>query len=158
MITIWNKIRWILTGIAALCAGIVGLAIVAQVFSRFFFGVALTWSEEVAELCLILTVFLALAEVESNNEHLCLEILYTTWPKLYFPLMMIGKMLTLVYCVFVMYSVYLMQPAVRLTRAKASGFPIKFIYFAMFIGAAAWLIQTLIQMGILIKNKRGEKA
>ena len=91
-----NK-TWLIARKAAASVGgvgclVIGFCLVAQIFCRTFLGIALSWSEEIAQCGMIFMVFLALAEVEAGNEHLQVEILFTALPKLAFPMTIIGKL------------------------------------------------------------------
>ncbi|WJS05645.1 TRAP transporter small permease [Roseibium aggregatum] len=46
------------------------LAVLAQVFSRYLLDFSLTWSEELARICMICMVFLGAAVLSRDNEHL----------------------------------------------------------------------------------------
>ena len=63
---LWNYARKIVTSISGLSCLMIGFCIIAQIFCRFFLGIALTWSEEIAQVGMILMVFLALAEEMST--------------------------------------------------------------------------------------------
>lgn len=49
-----------------------------------------------------------------------------------------------------------MLPYIQKTLAKASKFPIRFLYYAMMIGAAFWIVQCMINLVNTIKEG-GEK-
>ena len=156
-----NK-TWLIARKAAASVGgvgclVIGFCLVAQIFCRTFLGIALSWSEEIAQCGMIFMVFLALAEVEAGNEHLQVEILFTAFPKLAFPMTIIGKVLTLVYSAIIVYSGFLMLPSVQKTLAKASRFPIRFLYYAMIIGVIFWMIQTAINL-VKVIRERGTRA
>ena len=106
---------------------------------------------------MILMVFLALAEVESGDEHLKVEILFSVFPKLSFSMTMVGKLLTLVYSGIILYSGCLMLPSVQRTLAKASKFPIRYLYYAMLLGILFWMIQTVINMVKMVKERGAQK-
>lgn len=155
---IWRRVEAVATAVSQCCCATVCIAIAAQIFCRFFLGKSLTWSEEMAQIALISMVFLALAEVERNNEHLQLEILFSIFPKLTLPLQTIGRALTILYGGIILYSGALMMPAVRLTRAKASGFPIRVVYYIMLAGVALWMVRCLLNMVAAFKKEGGTKA
>lgn len=152
---VWVAIRKLSASIGGLACIMLGVCIVAQVFTRTFLGVALTWSEELAEVGMILMVFLTLAEVEAGNEHLQVEILHTLLPKLSFGMTVIGKILTLAYSAIVVYSGTLMLPSVRRAVAKASGFPVRILYYAIIVGTLLWFIQAAINLVKTIKERKG---
>ncbi len=154
---LWNYARKIVTSISGLSCLMIGFCIIAQIFCRFFLGIALTWSEEIAQVGMILMVFLALAEVESGDEHLKVEILFSVFPKLSFGMTMVGKLLTLVYSGIILYSGCLMLPSVQRTLAKASKFPIRYLYYAMLLGILIWMIQTVINMVKMVKERGAQK-
>lgn len=154
---VWTIVRKTATSIAGIGCLVIGFCLVAQIFCRTFLGIALSWSEEIAQCGMIFMVFLALAEVEWGNEHLQVEILFTALPKLAKPMTIVGKVLTLVYGAIIAYSGFLMLPSVQKTLAKASRFPIRFLYYAMIIGVILWMIQAAINLAKTIQE-RGDHA
>lgn len=155
---IWNGVRRTGTSISGIGCIMICFCIAAQIFCRYFMGISLKWSEELAEVAMIFMVFMALAEVEHGNEHLQVEILFTIFPKLSFAMSVVGKALTLAYTTIIMYSGYLMLPAVQRATAKASKFPIRYLYYAMLIGVGLWMIQTVINLVKIICERRKSKA
>lgn len=154
---VWDKLRYIVSSIGGLACIMICVCIVAQVFTRTFLGIALTWSEELAQVGMILMVFLVLSEVEKNNEHLSVEIVHTVFPKFSFFMTVISKVLTMVYAGVIIYSGYLMLPSVSKAVAKASGFPIRILYYAIILGSALWFVQALINLiKTLTKGGKGE--
>lgn len=152
----WTTARKALAGISGAGCLTIGICLIAQIFCRTFFGISLSWSEEVAQCGMIFMVFLALAQVEADNEHLTVEVLFSIFPKLARPMTIIGKVLTIIYSVMIIYSGSLMLPYIQKTLAKASKFPIRFLYYAMMIGAAFWIVQCMINLVNTIKEG-GEK-
>lgn len=154
---IWTSIRRSATSVSGFACLLICFCISAQIFCRFFLGIALKWSEEIAQVGMILMVFLALSEVESGNEHLQVEILHTIFPKLSPGMTILGKILSLVYAVIIFYSGLLMLPSVQKTLAKASKFPIRFLYYAMLVGVGLWAIQIVINLCRVIAERRSRK-
>lgn len=152
---IYNKAVQALTNVSGVCCLFICFCIAAQIFCRFFLGLSLKWSEELAQVAIILMVFLALAEVERNNEHLKVEILFTVFPKLAKAMNILGGLLTTLYATIIIYSGLLMLPAVKKSTAKASGFPIRVIYYGMLAGVAIWCIQAVINLFKHAKEKAG---
>ncbi|CDZ74533.1 putative membrane protein [Peptoniphilus sp. ING2-D1G] len=152
---VWEHIKNFLGFVASISTLIVGISIIAQIFFRFFLGTALTWSEELAQIFLIVLVFTGLATVETNDEHLQIEILFSIFPKYERLMKTIGKILTIIFCISVVFSAINILPAAKFIRAKASGLPIKYVYYAMLVGSGAWLIQCVIN---LIKLNKGGKS
>lgn len=152
---IYDKAVQTITSVSGVCCLFICFCITAQIFCRFFLGLSLKWSEELAQVAIILMVFLALAEVEKNNEHLKVEILFTVFPKLTKAMNILGSLLTILYATIITYSGWLMLPAVKKSTAKASGFPIRFIYYGMLIGVVLWGIQTVITLVKHAKEKAG---
>ena len=152
----WITARKAITCISGVGCLTIGVCLIAQIFCRTFLGISLSWSEEIAQCGMIFMVFLALAEVEANNEHLTVEVLFTLFPKLTRPMTIIGKMLTIIYSAMIIYSGSLMLPYIQKTLAKASKFPIRFLYYAIMVGTAFWMIQCAINLVNTIKD-RGNK-
>lgn len=145
-----------LVGLSAICCSITGIAIIAQVFSRFFIGQSLMWSEEIAQVAMLTMVYATLGEVEKGNEHLNLDIVYTLFPKSKFGLRLLGKILTITYGLFIVVSSIQMLPAVKLTTAKASGFPIRILYYVIIIGVTLWIINAAINILNIFRERKGE--
>lgn len=152
----WNYARSFLMSISGFCCLLICFCIAAQIFCRFFLGISLKWSEEIAQVGIIFMVFLALSEVEVGNEHLQVEILHTVFPKLSFAMTLIGKALNLIYVGIVLYSSILMLPAVQRTLAKASKFPIKFLYYGMIAGSLFWIFQISINLYKAFEERRAK--
>lgn len=145
-----------IAGISGLSCLFICFCITAQIFCRFFLGISLKWSEELAQVAVILMVFLAQAEVEKGDEHLKVEILFSIFPKLSKAMSILGSALTILYASIIVYSGWLMLPAVKKSTAKASGFPIRFVYYAMLIGVVFWIIQAAINLVRHTKKKEGD--
>lgn len=153
---IYEKAIQAVTSISGVCCLFICFCITAQIFCRFFLGISLKWSEELAQVALILMVFLSLAEVERGNEHLKVEILFAIFPKLSKAMNLLGGALTILYASIILYSGWLMLPAVKKSTAKASGFPIRIVYYGMLLGVALWLIQSVINWIKHAKQKAGD--
>ena len=50
-----------------------------------------------------------------------------------------------------------MLPSVQRTLAKASKFPIRYLYYAMLLGILFWMIQTVINMVKMVKERGAQK-
>ena len=152
----WITARKAVTCISGAGCLTIGICLIAQIFCRTFFGISLSWSEEIAQCGMIFMVFLALAEVEANNEHLTVEVLFSIFPKLARPMTIIGTVLTIAYSAIIIYSGTLMLPYIQKTLAKASKFPIRFLYYAIIVGTAFWMIQCVINLVSAIKDRGNE--
>ncbi|MEA5137493.1 MAG: TRAP transporter small permease [Candidatus Fimivivens sp.] len=152
---IYNKAVQAITSVSGVSCLFICFCITAQIFCRTFLGISLKWSEELAQVAIIMMVFLALTEVERNNEHLKVEILFSVFPKLAKSMNILGSMLTILYASIIVYSGFLMLPAVKKATAKASGFPIRFIYYAMLLGVVLWIVQAAINLIEHFKRKEG---
>lgn len=154
---IYGSVVQAVTNISGISCLFICFCISAQIFCRFFLGISLKWSEELAQVAIILMVFLAQAEVERNDEHLRVEILFTVFPKLARGMRMLGSLLTILYASIIVYSGWLMLPAVKKATAKASGFPVRYIYYGMLLGVALWIVQSVINLSKTMKQKAGDR-
>ena len=148
----WGYLKKLLNFLSAIATLIVGISILTQIFFRFFLGTSLTWSEELAQIFLIVLVFTGLALVEINDEHLQIEILFSIFPKHERAMKIIGKILTIILCITIIVSILNILPAAQYIKAKASGLPIKYVYYSMLLGTIAWLIQCIINLMKLYKG------
>ncbi len=153
---IWSVLLGICMTFSGIACLITGIVIVVQVFARLFAGTAFTFVEEVAQLAVIMTVFLGLGEAERTNQHLTLEIVFSVFPKAKFYLMMLGKLIMGVYAGIICYSAWLMLPSAQRITTPASHFPVRFVYYAMIFGSALWLIQSILNMAVLVQERRKE--
>ncbi|MEY8337631.1 TRAP transporter small permease subunit [Lachnospiraceae bacterium 62-35] len=151
---IWPGLRGLSTILCAVACAATGVTIITQVLSRLTMGQSFIWVEEISQLAVILTVFFGLVAVEHTNGHLTLEIMFTMFPKAAFYLQIIGKLLMAVYASFIVYSAGRMLPAARRILAPASKIPIRYVYYSMIFGCVLWIIQTVINMVLLIKERR----
>lgn len=150
----WKYLKKILEIISSISVVIVGGSILIQIFFRFFLSRSLTWSEELAQIFLIVLVFIGLVLVEENDEHLQIEILFSVFPKFERGMKSLGKILSSIFAIVIMFSAFNILPATKFIKAKASGLPIKYVYYSMFLGALAWLIQCIINFIKLNKGGR----
>ncbi len=72
--------KWVLT-IIAILFGIMAVIIIFQVFSRFFLGLPLAWSEEIARLIMAYTIFLGAAIALRKGRLIAVEFLLEKLPK-----------------------------------------------------------------------------
>lgn len=154
----WDIFRSFVNVICGIWCIIIIAALDIQIFCRFFLGFSTTWSEELAELCFTGLIFCYLAQAEKEGAHLQLEIIYQIWPKTKFYLLVIGKIICCIYCAFVIYSEVLLLPAIRKLTTAACHIPIPWIHMLIVLGSAMWIVQNLISITDLAKERRAEKA
>ena len=158
MLKIWNGFRSLINGVCGVFLVIVIGALDIQVLCRSFLCFSVTWSEEVACLCFTGLIFCYLAQAEKEGAHLQLEIIYQIWPKTKFWMMLIGKIICCFYCGFVIYSEYLLIPPISKLTTAAVHIPIPLVHALIALGSGMWIIQNLISIADLIKERRAEKA
>ena len=61
-------------------------------------------------------------------------------------------------CAFVIYSEYLLIPPISKLTTAATHIPIVAIHALIVLGSAMWIIQNLISISALIKERRAERA
>ena len=155
---IWDGFRSLVNSVCGIFLIVVIAALDIQVLCRSFLGFSTTWSEEVAMMCFTGLIFCYLAQAEKEEAHLQLEIIYQIWPRTKFWLMVIGKVICCMYCAFVIYSEYLLIPPISKLPTAATHIPIVAIHALIVLGSAMWIIQNLISISALIKERRAERA
>ena len=154
----WDKLRTIINSLGWIACVMVVAALAIQIFCRNFFGFSTTWSEEVAEVCFTGLIFCYLAQCEKDEAHLQLEIVYQIWPKTKFYLNVIGKLICMVYCGFVVYSEMILMPKITKLTTAACHIPMTWIHFLIALGCAMWLIQNIISLYGMFKERGNEIA
>lgn len=155
---IWEMFRGLVNSVCGVFLIVVIAALDIQVLCRFFLGFSTTWSEEVAMMCFTGLIFCYLAQAEKEGAHLQLEIIYQIWPRTKFWLMVVGKIICCIYCGFVIYSECILIPPISKLTTAAVHIPIVLIHGLILLGSAMWIIQNLISIAELIKERRAEKA
>lgn len=152
-----DSLQKLANGIAIAACAFTGAVIVIQVLSRLIIGQSFRWTEEMAQLAVIMCVFLMTSEAEKINQHLRMEAFVDTLPENpKFIITFAGKILMAVYAGIVLYSSVLMLPTAAHIKAPASGLPLSVIYGLMVFGSALWVIQTVINLCIMLRE-RGSK-
>ena len=150
----YDRIGKPFVGLSAICCLIVGIAIVLQVFARSIIGISLTWSEEIAQVAMVIMIFATLGEVEKENAHLNLDLMFTLFPKMKYGMSLLGKILTVIYGCIIVVSNIKMLPAVKLTTAKASGFPIRILYYMMILGVVLWIGYAIVNILKILRERK----
>lgn len=154
---VWNTFRNFIGGISGIWCIIIIAALDIQIFCRTFLGFSTTWSEEVAELCFVGLIFCYLAQCEKEGAHLQLEILFQIWPKLKFYMDVAGKSICIIYCAFVIYSESLLIPTTMKLTTAACHIPIRYVHYLIVLGSAMWIIQEMLSLYEIFKERRAQK-
>lgn len=150
----WDMFRGFINIVCGIWCIMVIAALDIQIFCRFFLGFSTTWSEELAELCFTGLIFCYLAQAEKEGAHLQLEIFYQIWPKTKFYLLMVGKTICCIYCGFVIYSESLLLPTIGKLTTPACHIPIPWVHMLIALGSGMWIVQNIVSMADLIKERR----
>ncbi|MET1416714.1 TRAP transporter small permease [Roseibium sp. HPY-6] len=134
------------------------VAVLAQVFSRYALDFSLTWSEELARICMITMVFLGAAVLSRDNEHLAVTTIIELLPKRVFHLCVCGAQAVGIYCTWYLangaWSALLREWA-QLTPALQV--PFGFIYSVVFFAVAMmifWLSINLVREALAVTALR----
>jgi C4-dicarboxylate transporter DctQ subunit len=96
--------------------GAITISMFAQVISRYVFGAALVWTEELSRYCFILLAFAGVSYCIRESAHLRIDLLETVFPKLKKPLGVFTDICFTALCV------YLINPALTSVEfIRASG-------------------------------------
>ncbi|WFE89861.1 TRAP transporter small permease [Roseibium porphyridii] len=134
------------------------IAVLAQVFSRYALDFSLTWSEELARICMIGLVFLGAAVLSRNNEHLSVTTIIELFPKRVYHLCVAMAQAVGIYC-----SWYLAQGAwAALGRewdqlTPALQIPFGLIYSTIFFAVVLmifWLAINLVREVLIVTGKQ----
>lgn len=152
---IFAVLRFLLIAILATMV----IAVLAQVFSRYVLDFSLTWSEELARICMISLVFLGAAVLSRNNEHLSVTTVIELFPKRLYHLCVAIAQAVGIYC-----SWYLAQGAwAALGRewsqlTPALQIPFGLIYSTIFFAVLLmilWLAINLVRQALIVAGKQG---
>ena len=92
--------------------------------------------------------------MERENGHIRLDMVFEWFPKAKTYLEDLGRLLCAVYAGIIVYSIYVLWPAIRVVKTKASGIPLRYIYTIMAFGCVLWAVDALINFGATIVRRR----
>ncbi|KAB7707169.1 TRAP transporter small permease subunit [Bacillus aerolatus] len=138
----------------ALSLGIMSIVIIAQVISRYFFGAAFTWAEEVSRYLMVYSVFLGAALALRTHSLIAVEVIAE---KISFHAKRTLKIIVYLLAI-IFFSVLLIKGInilgnVQMQRTPALQISMSIPYLAIPVGAAALILNSVAVILELIINK-----
>ena len=124
------------------------VAVLAQVFSRYALDFSLTWSEELARICMICLVFLGAAVLSRSNEHLSVNTLVELLPPRLYHVCTGFAQVVGIYCTWSLAEgawAALVREWEQLTPALQ--IPFGFIYSVIFLAVLLMIFWLAINLG-----------
>ncbi|OKL35285.1 TRAP transporter small permease [Domibacillus mangrovi] len=149
--------KWIKSFIG-LCLGIMSVVIVVQVISRYFFGEAFTWAEELSRYLMVWSIFLGAAIALRNHSLIALEFIAEK-----LSISAKRKLKIFVYVGAIVFFAILffmgiqMIGNVQFQKSPALQIPMSIPYLGIPIGALALALNALAVFFELIINKNPPK-
>lgn len=151
----WDGFHEIIRTVGFCCYVVILFCIIFQVVLRFCFGKNTSWCEELSQVCYISACFLGICFTERENGHIRLDMIFEWFPKAKTYLEDLGRLLCAVYAGIIVYSIYVLWPAIRTVKTKASGIPLRYVYTIMAFGCLLWAVDALINFGgTLLRRKK----
>lgn len=150
----------ILTAFATITFSIMCTVVFVEVIFRHFLSLPLVWSEELARIMLIWTVFLGAGAVLIRGEHIALEFLLENLPEKFSDwLRIINSLIALIFLVCLLVGAFRMIQITWVIRAES--IPIirmAYQYIVLFTGAAVMFVFTLGAVIKMLKAVLSKKA
>ncbi|BFL46829.1 TRAP transporter small permease [Lactonifactor longoviformis] len=148
------------TGAFSLLLSIMTIVVFIQVICRYILHASLPWSEEVSRYCMIYTVFIGVGAGLKAGTHTGVDALVMILPqKAKWIVILIEKIMC-----FILSGIFFGLSAEVVIQLFESGqksatlfIPIAFAYLAMPVGFLGGMVRSAQNIGIHIKEKKGEK-
>jgi len=142
--------------------GIVGVMF-AQVIMRYVFKNSLSFAEELSRYFFIWMAFLGISYAVKGNSHIRIDILETIFPVLKKPLEIIGDVVLLAFCVYMLQPSYNIITKLISTNqtSPAMEAPMWIVYLSLLVGFCLTIfriVQKYILKVMSKKSKGGEEA
>jgi len=150
----------ILTAFATITFSIMCTVVFVEVIFRHFLSLPLVWSEELARIMLIWTVFSGAGAVLIRGEHIALEFLLENLPEKFSDwLRIINSLIVLIFLVCLLVGAFRMIQITWVIRAES--IPIirmAYQYIVLFTGAGVMFVFTLGAVTKMLKAVLSKKA
>ena len=148
------------TGAFSVLLSIMTIVVFIQVICRYILHASLPWSEEVSRYCMIYTVFIGVGAGLKAGTHTGVDALVMIHPpKAKWIVILIEKIMC-----FILSGIFFGLSAEVVIQLFESGqksatlfIPIAFAYLAMPVGFLGGMVRSAQNIGIHIKEKKGEK-
>lgn len=153
--------RWIfglVDKLVILLVGIITVAVIATVFSRFVLNNSFSWGEELPGLLLVSLTFLGSAWLARYDQHLAFDGLVLMMPpRLQFVVRIINLVLVEIFLVCLTYFGWVVVESTGSTSLVTLRFPLAFFRAMVPIGGMLMMLGYGVQIGKLIsRGSRGE--
>ena len=133
----------------------------AQVFTRFFLNISLSWSEEVGRFTLVWLIFTASILAYGEKIHIAVDVLTNKLTGMTSHVVqLVNRVCVLFFCGVVIMGALEFLPITALQKAPACGILMAYIYAAIPVSMAFMGIITVKEICAILKNMRhnGEDA
>ena len=130
----------------AICMGIMVVLLFLQVFSRYVMNRAISWTEEVAIIFFVLSIYFGSAAAIKRNQHLRLElVLAKVGPRAREALLIVGDLFFILFNCVIITGLYAITSRLKIndTRSAVTDFPRWIIYGVVLLLFALTVIRLL---------------
>ena len=128
----------------SLIIAFVVILIFSQGVTRYFWGVTVKWTEDIASLLLVVVVFVGIGIVEQDDGHIKMDLVYSLLPNITKRVRLIAYFLTFIFAGFAIYCEVTYLPSVSgRTISPMVDFPLSFFHWCMLIGLIYWAISII---------------
>lgn len=141
--------------LSALCLIVVLVSIFAQVFCRFLLGFSLTWSEEVGRYLLIWISFTGFGVLAKEKMMISIVVVVDLLPaKLKIAAKILADLLSITFMGVVCYYGFLLVEITMIQLTVVTEIPMGYVYLIIPIGAAFYIIHTIVGYIDLLRRDR----
>ena len=130
----------------AICMGIMVVLLFLQVFSRYVMNRAISWTEEVAIIFFVLSIYFGSAAAIKRNQHLRLElVLAKVGPRAREALLIVGDLFFILFNCVIITGLYAITTRLKIngTRSAVTDFPRWIVYGVVLLLFALTVIRLL---------------
>jgi len=128
------------------CLAVVIILTALQVFMRYIVRNPLSWTEEIIRLFSAWMIFLGSIVAMHKKGHVSVDYFVNLLPvKMRRFLNLLTNLVMIIFFCFLTWTSYLLVGEMKGTNSSASGYPVPLFYWAILIGAAGMLLETVIQ-------------
>lgn len=150
-----NIIGFVGQTLSVLCLIVVLVSIFAQVFCRFLLGFSLIWSEEVGRYLLIWITFTGFGVLAKEKKMMSIMLVVDLLPtKLKIVAKILADLLSITFMVFICYYGFLLVELAMIQLTVVTEIPMGYVYLVIPVGAAFYIIHTIVGYIDLLRRDR----
>ncbi|MFP5405854.1 MAG: TRAP transporter small permease, partial [Gammaproteobacteria bacterium] len=128
---------------------VITLLVSAQVLVRYALGGSLVWSEELTRLLFVWMVVVAGTHAPPMRVDLFVEILPPRWQAL---VRLLAELLVIALTLVLIYGAWGMMDLTEFDTYTALGISVRWLYLALFVGGALWILRSLGTLGRCLRD------